>query len=1200
MFARLLLFEGRFHLRHISFPVFAFAFLAFGYGLSGNAFGEANLFYNSTYNLHKTIALFSLVAIFFVMVQTSRVVLRDQTYRMAPLVFTTPIRKRRYLLTRFWGLFLSASGLFVFAIIGLGIGALIRDNGQGQFGPVLLSHYLWPYLVIALPNLLLVSSVLFLIANLSKNILATYLGGILLYCLYWVGAILFNSPMIAGATPATPEGLIIAALVDPFGLSAFFEQTQYWEVADRNEAFIRLEGPFLANRVLWLAIAVGILVLNDRLFSFRKAGRSTKAPKAVAGFSESRPAAYRQPTLQLRPTEFWPTFRSQLAIEWKSLWGAWPSRLAILLWMALIASEVFTRIYGGGEYGSILYPTTNLMVWLIEEPFQIFSRLLVIFFGGEIMARERLLRWKDILDSSPIPSSIQYLTKLICLISIPGLMLVGAFSMALIGQVSKGYFTFEPLQYLAQFYLLGWPLVIFSVVILFIQGLVSNKYLGMFIGLLLTILLLSGLAGSIGLEHPLLRIGIFPEVEFTNMNGFDRQLKVYQWLSVYWTSFALLLAYLSWKTWKRGRQRSPIRQFRRAFAKPNRSARWLLTGLSMLFVALMTGLYYQLNVQNTRTTRGDELDRRAAYELQYKAMDDYLDLDVLSLKSSVDLYPASGSFRIDHEYTLINQQTEPIKQQWFTVPRWFEVEELSLSNATLEKYDTLHRVYLFTMDEAVWPGDTINMNYNIAYKPRGLKFARSLRENSVVRNGTNLMSIGIVPRFGYQSDLELQDNTERLKRGLPALEETEHLPMHAGMAAEDRPSYSKFKFETTISTDLGQTAVAPGRLIRQWERQGRSYYHYKSSIPINHFYSYLSANYNRLEADVDGVDVSVYYDPGQAYNVKSILKVMQQTLEYCQDAFGPYALDHLRLLEIPGHWPMGGYATAGNIGLVEDRAFLTDLRDTNTFDVVSKRVAHEVAHQWFGHQLTPYTGAGGSVLVESTAKYIECVMQEQLHGKHQLRMLLKEEMKRYFNGRNRSLLPEPPLRLTGGQNYLAYAKGAIIMNAIRDLLGEDSLNQALRYLFDHHAYPNPKASIADFEEQLFQLASPDQRQLLADWLSKVVIYDNKILSSSYQPLQPGGYEIRLQVEVHKMELKADGKLAEIPMEENVNIGLFQLHPDELVQFSEKDRYEKHALKTGRQEIRFQVQELPAYISLDPYLHLPDKNIYDNTVQLLRN
>ena len=65
----------------------------------------------------------------------------------------------------------------------------------------------------------------------------------------------------------------------------------------------------------------------------------------------------------------------------------------------------------------------------------------------------------------------------------------------------------------------------------------------------------------------------------------------------------------------------------------------------------------------------------------------------------------------------------------------------------------------------------------------------------------------------------------------------------------------------------------------------------------------------------------------------------------------------------------------------------------------------------------------------------------------------------------------------------------------------------------------------------------------------------------------------------------------------VNIDLFQTHPDDLSTFSRADYYPKHRLESGVQEITVQVNTLPRYVVLDPYLHLMDKNTVDNVKRI---
>jgi len=1196
MFFRLLLFEWRYHRQHISFLVFAVVFLGAGFLLSNTSFGEANLYHNATYNTQLRTGLLSLFAILILMVLSSRVVLRDSTHQMSALIYTTPVVKFDFMSSRFFGLFLSACLLFSFAMFGFWLGAITHPE-RDQIGPILWQHYTWPFLLIAVPNLLLASSVLFTLASLTKNALATYTGGIFLYCLYWVCAIFLNSPMLAQATPASPEGLALAALLDPFGLSAFFEQSQYWEVMERNSTLVQLEGNFLWNRMIWMSVAVLLWLLNFRLFSFRKAKERLPKNQTIEEPHFTPLPAYSQAKIKLSFHQLGAVFTQSFWMEMRLLFKSWPLWLAICLWIGVVGSEIFSRIYGGGEYGTDLYPTTDLMIWLIADPYQFMSRILVIFFGGEIMARERSVNWYEIQDATPAKNGVFFFSKLLSLTSIPILLIVTAIGVAILSQVIKGYFFFEPLQYLSLFYLLGWPLLLFSISVLMVQTLVSNKYLGMFLCLALELVLTSSLSSSIGIEHPIWKVGAFPNVPYTNMNGFDPQLSAFHLFALYWGSFGLLSVFMSWMLWKRGQLLPLFSRLKLAFNKDKRTTKMGLGASLVLFLATGAYVYYNTNVLNDFSYQEAELDRRAAYEKKYREFDELPDLRVVDLVAQVDLFPAKGSFKMTHQFTLRNKTEEVINEQWFTVPRWLNIDKLTLSNATLVQHDTLHGVYWFQMNQGVKPGEEVQLDYDISYTRQGVSFHRSLPERAIVSNGTNIMSRNIIPRLGYRSDVELQDNRERRKRGLPERAVVTNGAIHAGLEEEDRATYNKFDFEATVSTASDQIAIAPGNLVKSWTEQDRRYFHYKADQAINHFYSYISADYEQDVQSHDGISLEVYYDKKPAYNIDRIQETMKQTLDYCQAAFGPYTFDHLRIAEIPGHWPMGGYATAGTIALVENRSFLTDLRDPAAFDVVAKRVSHEVAHQWFGHQLTPRSTAGAAMLVESTAKYVEAVMLEKMYGKHQLRHLLSEEMNRYFRSRNRSTTPEPALDQVDNQNYICYAKGAIVMNALRDLLGESTMNEAFRQLFEEHAYPKPKAEAIDFVNKLYELSSTEKHGQIGDWLSKIVIYDNQIEEVQYKALVNRGYEIQLTIKATKWQLTENGTLKEVAMDEAVNIGLFQQHPDQLVRFEEEDYYQKHQLVSGVQEISIQVKTLARYVAIDPYLHLMDKNTRNNIKQI---
>ena len=84
---------------------------------------------------------------------------------------------------------------------------------------------------------------------------------------------------MAQAVPASPESMALAAVADPFGIAAFFEQTQYWSPFQKNTQLLSFSGLFLMNRVMWMLVSTGFLLLTYKLFSFRKITKKVKKEK---------------------------------------------------------------------------------------------------------------------------------------------------------------------------------------------------------------------------------------------------------------------------------------------------------------------------------------------------------------------------------------------------------------------------------------------------------------------------------------------------------------------------------------------------------------------------------------------------------------------------------------------------------------------------------------------------------------------------------------------------------------------------------------------------------------------------------------------------------------------------------------------------------------------------------------------------------
>jgi len=67
--------------------------------------------------------------------------------------------------------------------------------------------------------------------------------------------------------------------------------------------------------------------------------------------------------------------------------------------------------------------------------------------------------------------------------------------------------------------------------------------------------------------------------------------------------------------------------------------------------------------------------------------------------------------------------------------------------------------------------------------------------------------------------------------------------------------------------------------------------------------------------------------------------------------------------------------------------------------------AHEVAHQWWAHQVIGVDVQGSRMIVESMAQYSALMVMEKEYGREHMRRFLKYELDRYLSGRGGGLIP---------------------------------------------------------------------------------------------------------------------------------------------------------------------------------------------------
>ena len=611
------------------------------------------------------------------------------------------------------------------------------------------------------------------------------------------------------------------------------------------------------------------------------------------------------------------------------------------MWLFIVFSELYSTVISGGEYGVSVYPFTNQLIDLILEPLTIFSLILIIFYSSEIVWKERSLNFNVIVDATPVKNWVFFVSKFSALVSLPFILITSGILMCMIFQICLNYTNFEFSLYASLYYHYGVQLVVYAMIALFVNSFAKSKYMGM--GIFGLIVLLSLKSGMLGLEHPLTSLGFLPRLEYNNMDGFNGVSNLFDHLALYWFAFGLILTVLSFKIWDRGVVVSFSVKIKQLVLHWTKGQKFATSILIVFFIGAGSLVYYNINIVTGYETISDQLEFREGYERKFKKFDSIERLYPTSKKTKVDIYPKERMFTVSADYMLKNKSEEPLSKLFIT--ERVSLESITIENARLVAHDTLYGTYLFKYDKPLQPNDSVRYTYKLKKEVKGYE-----QDNSIVNNGTYINRFGnFEPILGYTSGLEISNKTEREKRNLPQRVEEDNSDAH--IVFEDF-KYEKVKFETIMSTSSDQTAISSGLLVKEWSENNRNYFHYKSRVKILPEVGYFSAKYASKKIDYKGISIEQYYDANHDFNIEDIEISVKHTLDYCQENFGTYAFDHVRIAEVPSYWPFGGFAHPGVISMVEDRLYLSNVSNEDTFNVVAKRTIHEVAHQWWGHTLS--------------------------------------------------------------------------------------------------------------------------------------------------------------------------------------------------------------------------------------------------------
>ena len=871
-------------------------------------------------------------------------------------------------------------------------------------------------------------------------------------------------------------------------------------------------------------------------------------------------------------------------------------------------------------------PTSTYMSDLVLGSLFIPVLIVMVFFGGDIIWREKMTGMNEIIDATPVGNSSLLWAKWGALTLVIFTMILIGILFGIIAQaaLSSGRVAVNPLVYFKTGLLaFGVSFSLFAFLVMFIQNFMPNRIVGM-LGAAVFIVFISFGVGQLPFYHPLMNYGSVSPGNLSEMSGYA-DLSSFNSFGIYWGGFALILAVLSIWLYRRGLQNglwTRVRRMGSAITIPT-------AGLAVLGLAGFIGMgahihgAYEDNDYRNRT-QGEK--RLVAYEKLVKPHEDDPQPNVTAVKANVQFYPDKREAVVSGTLSIVNPHDEPLTEFYLrsAVVHEEHIRTMDVIGANRVTEGKLaeglkdHNVNIFRFDTPLAPGAKTTIEFESYFHPP------KLADGSViVDNGTFVNNNQVMPAIGIPQNYMQNPDTRRKYK----LDKLEDMPARTDMDARNKNFFDEYShyvdFEATVCTDADQIGIAPGELLRTYDDDGRSCRDYKAVRPIANFFSFLSGDYTVatdewVSPDGTVIPLEIFHYKSHDYNVPLMLEAMKDSFETFTREYGPYQYTQLRIIEFP--YRSFAQSFAGTVPFSENIGFMRDPGDPDdnkSVDLATYVTMHEIGHQWFGHQIMPARTVGFNVLSEGlTENTAMTAYEEELGWQKARRVLEQRSIQGYLISRAFDNDDEPPLAKAEGQQYLVYNKASWVFWGLKQNMGEEKMQTAIKqFVTDYGSKGPPYPTTLELTDYLRDAAGPEYDQLITDYWDRITFWNLGFADEVEPEVKPnanGGYDVTVQIQVDKLVAsEEDGKETSVGemegegLNEWIEVGLYSSDPkdtfgdewDALKRVRVTD--DNSVLVEGDDEtariytVTMTVDKAPSFVVVDPRRLLIERNVNNN-------
>lgn len=1212
MFKRLLKFELGYQAKQIGFwmtcvIMFALGALTMAFpDVWGSSLAGQKIKANGAQMIAGMIASYDIAAIFFGSIFVVTGILRDKTHKMLELVHTTPVKTFDMTATRMIGIYLTVLLCLYANTAGQFIGQFNPSIDEEILGPVNPLFYLQPMLLFTAVNALIVTAFFTLIAGLTQNRMIVFVSAIAL----------FFVTIMTGMTTELDFPKWAQAIADPFGSIAYSVETEFWPPEDRNSKLLPLFGYVGLNRLVWGAIALLVLAA---VFGRFKRGLITGKTKLgnEAQIDEAIIKPYHPVLPKIGWTEKLRHILTRSRFEYNQTVRSIPFIILASLAVTLFAFLIIITVFFSPQK---LIPTSLTMLNLGFGSFLIPVILIIAFFSGELIWRDRTAKFNELLDATPVNNTALLLGKWIALSCVLLTLSLLAVTIGIIIQMLAGGTPVDLGLYLRYMCFNAMPnYLALAFLALFMQSFAPNRIVGMLLAMG-AMVFVTFFVSRLPFYHPLIGFSGTSPGAVSEISPYSNWIR-FRWFNGYFGSLCALFAIVSIWLWRRGLQAGLLRRIRTI----GQNITPISGTVAALFLAAFMGsgayIYNAYDKVDWENSKARE-KKQAAREKMLKSEAKLRLPKIQDIKVDADIYPSRQEATIGGSFALKNTYDTAITELYVTPGSNHEEDNLLLEidgasriregeNAEGDPIKDIEDAgqQLWVFDPPLETGAKTEMRFKSFFHSPRLADRSAISKNGTFMN--NYGSFGgsprVFPTLGARY-IPMTNPDKRRKYDLPELEKrADRDDMEARQRNFFGGSADYANFEAKICTDANQIPIAPGELISENIDGDRRCRQYKANRPILSFFSMLSGDYVVTEdswtsPDGEVLPIRVYHNKNHDYSVENMIDAVQFGLSHYSEHFAPYQYNYVRIMEVP----FIGFAQAfaGTIPYSEG-GFIMDAGkddDASTLNNAAHITMHEIAHQWFAHQIVPADTRGFNVLSEGLTSYAAMDAYEARYGWDKAHFALEKstiEPIAAFQMIDRN--KEEPLALASNQQYLVYNKADWVLWSLKHYIGKDKLRGAMReFIEDYGSKGPPYPTTLELTQYLKDAAGPEFHQLIEDQWDRITYWDLAYGDGDIKvtPNESGGYiaevPFKLDKTISTEEKPERMSVSEIDGEELnewIEIGFYANKPKE--KWSDWQALKRVRVTESESVLRFDLDDLPAHIALDPRRLLQEKNITDN-------